>query len=153
VRAAAAGAIRRDGLVVGTGNSFVLEPVSVEAQSGQCRLVGLELSSHCSPGIATRTTSVATATERSIKSELATRPPSGPEFVKPIVRKFLGFSFTSGKESRRCIAPPRSSIKARVRELTQRTRGQRQTVPIAPRRNLARLNAAPLANPPNSLKR
>ncbi len=46
--------------------------------------------------------------------------------AKPSVRKFLGFSFTSGNEPRRRIAPqaivPR--FKARVRELTRRTCGR-----------------------------
>jgi RNA-directed DNA polymerase len=45
--------------------------------------------------------------------------------AKPSVRKFLGFSFTRGKEPRRRIAPPAlARFKARVRELTRRTRGQ-----------------------------
>ncbi len=45
--------------------------------------------------------------------------------AKPSVRKFLGFSFTGGKEPRRRIAPQAlTRFKARVRELTRRTRGQ-----------------------------
>jgi RNA-directed DNA polymerase len=45
--------------------------------------------------------------------------------AKPSVRKFLGFSFTSGKEPRRRIAPQAlARFKARVRGLTRRTRGQ-----------------------------
>jgi RNA-directed DNA polymerase len=45
--------------------------------------------------------------------------------AKPSVRKFLGFSFTGGKEPRRRIAPQAiARFKARVRELTRRTRGQ-----------------------------
>ncbi len=45
--------------------------------------------------------------------------------AKPSVRKFLGFSFTGGKETRRRIAPPAiARFKARVRELTRRTGGQ-----------------------------
>jgi RNA-directed DNA polymerase len=45
--------------------------------------------------------------------------------AKPSVRKFLGFSFTSGREPRRRIAPQAlDRFKARVRELTRRTRGQ-----------------------------
>src|SRR6516164_1043200 len=45
--------------------------------------------------------------------------------AKPSVRKFLGFSFTSGKEPRRRIAPQAlDRFKARVRGLTRRTRGQ-----------------------------
>jgi RNA-directed DNA polymerase len=42
----------------------------------------------------------------------------------PSRRKFLGFSFTSGTEPRRCIAPQAlARFKSRVRELTRRTRG------------------------------
>ena len=45
--------------------------------------------------------------------------------AKPSVRKFLGFSFTRGREPRRRIAPQALvRFKARVRELTRRTRGQ-----------------------------
>jgi RNA-directed DNA polymerase len=45
--------------------------------------------------------------------------------AKPSVRKFLGFSFTSGREPKRRIAPPTlARFKARVRELTRRTRGR-----------------------------
>ena len=45
--------------------------------------------------------------------------------AKPSVRKFLGFSFTGGKEPRRRIAPQAlARCKAKVRELTRRTRGQ-----------------------------
>jgi RNA-directed DNA polymerase len=45
--------------------------------------------------------------------------------AKPSVRKFLGFSFTSGREPRRRIAPQAlDRFKARVRELTRRTRGK-----------------------------
>jgi RNA-directed DNA polymerase len=45
--------------------------------------------------------------------------------AKPSVRKFLGFSFTSAREPRRRIAPQAlARFKARVRELTRRTRGQ-----------------------------
>jgi RNA-directed DNA polymerase len=45
--------------------------------------------------------------------------------AKPSVRKFLGFSFTSGREPRRRIAPQAlTRFKAKVRELTRRTRGQ-----------------------------
>jgi RNA-directed DNA polymerase len=44
--------------------------------------------------------------------------------AKPSVRKFLGFSFTGGKEPRRRIAPQAiARFKAKVRELTRRTRG------------------------------
>ena len=44
--------------------------------------------------------------------------------AKPSVRKFLGFSFTSGSGPKRRIAPQAlDRFKARVRELTRRTRG------------------------------
>jgi RNA-directed DNA polymerase len=44
--------------------------------------------------------------------------------AKPSVRKFLGFSFTSGREPRRRIAPQAiARFKSRVQELTRRTRG------------------------------
>jgi RNA-directed DNA polymerase len=44
--------------------------------------------------------------------------------AKPSVRKFLGFSYTSGREPRRRIAPQAlHRFKAKVRELTRRTRG------------------------------
>ena len=45
--------------------------------------------------------------------------------AKPSVRKFLGFSFTGGQEPRRRIAPQAlARFKAKVRELTRRTRGR-----------------------------
>jgi RNA-directed DNA polymerase len=45
--------------------------------------------------------------------------------AKPSIRKFLGFSFMSGWEPRRRVAPQAlSRFKARVRELTRRTRGR-----------------------------
>jgi len=45
--------------------------------------------------------------------------------AKPRVRKFLGFSFTGGKEPRRRIAPQViARFKAKVRGLTRRTGGQ-----------------------------
>ena len=45
--------------------------------------------------------------------------------ARPSVRKFLGFSFTGGKEPRRRIAPQAiARFKARARELTRRTRGR-----------------------------
>jgi RNA-directed DNA polymerase len=45
--------------------------------------------------------------------------------AKPSVRKFLGFSFTGGNEPRRRIAPQAlARFKAKVRELTRRTRGR-----------------------------
>jgi RNA-directed DNA polymerase len=44
--------------------------------------------------------------------------------AKPSVRKFLGFSFTGGAGPRRRVAPQAiARFKARVRELTRRTRG------------------------------
>jgi RNA-directed DNA polymerase len=49
--------------------------------------------------------------------------------AKPSVRKFLGFSFTGGKEApRRRIAPQAvARFKTKVRELTRRTRGRSLT--------------------------
>jgi RNA-directed DNA polymerase len=48
--------------------------------------------------------------------------------AKPSVRKFLGFSFTSGREPRRRIAPQAlARFKAKAMELTRRTRGQSLT--------------------------
>jgi RNA-directed DNA polymerase len=45
--------------------------------------------------------------------------------ARPSKRKFLGFSFTSGKEPRRRIAPQSLvRFRSRVRELTRRTRGK-----------------------------
>ena len=45
--------------------------------------------------------------------------------AKPSVRKFLGFSFTGGREPRRRIAPQAiARFKMKVRELTRRTAGQ-----------------------------
>jgi RNA-directed DNA polymerase len=45
--------------------------------------------------------------------------------AKPSVRKFLGFSFTSETEPRRRIAPQAlARCKAKIRELTRRTRGR-----------------------------
>jgi RNA-directed DNA polymerase len=45
--------------------------------------------------------------------------------AKPGVRKFLGFSYTSGREPRRRVAPQAlARFKAKVRELTRRTRGR-----------------------------
>ncbi len=45
--------------------------------------------------------------------------------AKPRVRKFLGFSFTGGKQPRRRIAPQAiDRFKARVRELTRRSGGK-----------------------------
>ena len=51
--------------------------------------------------------------------------------AKPSARKFLGFSFTGGAKPRRRIAPQAlARFKAKVRELTRRTRG-RSLVQIA----------------------
>src|SRR5579864_2871764 len=45
--------------------------------------------------------------------------------AKPSVRKFLGFSFTGGRQPRRRIAPQAiDRLKAKVRDLTRRTGGQ-----------------------------
>jgi RNA-directed DNA polymerase len=45
--------------------------------------------------------------------------------AKPSARKFLGFSFTGGRKPRRRIAPQAiDRLKAKVRELTRRTRGE-----------------------------
>src|SRR5207302_10105940 len=45
--------------------------------------------------------------------------------AKPSVRKYLGFSYTGGREPRRRIAPQAiARFKARVRELTRRMRGR-----------------------------
>ena len=45
--------------------------------------------------------------------------------ARPAKRKFLGFSFTKGKQPRRRIAPQsRARFRSRVRELTRRTRGR-----------------------------
>jgi RNA-directed DNA polymerase len=45
--------------------------------------------------------------------------------ARPSVRKFLGFSFTGGKQPRRRIAPQAiGRFKARIRELTRRTGGR-----------------------------
>ncbi len=44
---------------------------------------------------------------------------------RPSKRKFLGFSFTNGKQPRRCIAPQSlARFRSRVRELTRRNRGR-----------------------------
>jgi RNA-directed DNA polymerase len=46
----------------------------------------------------------------------------------PQVRKFLGFSFTSGTNTKRRLAPQTvARFKARVQELTRRTRGRSLT--------------------------
>jgi RNA-directed DNA polymerase len=65
--------------------------------------------------LATRTTCSCGRTVNKAKSAVA----------KPSVRKFLGFSFTFGSEPRRRIAPQSLiRFKAKVRELTRRTRGR-----------------------------
>ncbi len=43
---------------------------------------------------------------------------------RPVARKFLGFSFTSGKEPRRIAPQTLDRLKKRVRELTRRTCGR-----------------------------
>jgi RNA-directed DNA polymerase len=44
---------------------------------------------------------------------------------RPSKRKFLGFSFTNGKQPRRCIAPQSlARFRSRARELTRRNRGR-----------------------------
>jgi RNA-directed DNA polymerase len=46
--------------------------------------------------------------------------------ARPATRKFLGFSFTSGREPKRRIAPKAlDRLKDRIREITQRNRGTR----------------------------
>src|SRR5262245_33264147 len=66
----------------------------------------------------------------SIEQFLAKRPKlkvnkAKSAVAKPSVRKFLGFSFTGGREPRRRLAPQAlARFKARVRELTRRTRGR-----------------------------
>jgi len=51
--------------------------------------------------------------------------------ARPWDRKFLGFSFTNGREPKRRIAPKaRQRFKDRVRELTRRTRGVRLPVMV-----------------------
>ncbi len=61
--------------------------------------------------------------------------------AKPSVRKFLGFSYTGGREPRRRIAPQAiARFKSRVRELTRRTRG-RSLVQIVKELSRRRLRA------------
>src|SRR5206468_7591520 len=43
---------------------------------------------------------------------------------RPVARKFLGFSFTSGKEPRRIAPQTLDRLKKRIRELTRRTCGR-----------------------------
>jgi RNA-directed DNA polymerase len=64
--------------------------------------------------------------------------------ARPEHRKFLGFSFTTGKQPRRRIAPQAlARFKSRVRELTRRTRGREPRAdrrrPVALSHRLARL--------------
>jgi RNA-directed DNA polymerase len=68
---------------------------------------------------------VMASVERFLESRLRLRINRVKSAVaRPVQRKFLGFSFTGGKESRRRIAPQAiARFKARVRELTRRTRG------------------------------
>jgi RNA-directed DNA polymerase len=63
--------------------------------------------------------------ERFLESRLKLRINRAKSAVAaPVQRKFLGFSFTGGKQPRRRIAPQAiARFKAKVRELTRRTRG------------------------------
>ena len=69
---------------------------------------------------------VMTGIERFLEKRLKLKVNKAKSAVaKPSVRKFLGFSFTSGKEPRRRIAPQAiARFKAKVRELTWRTCGK-----------------------------
>ncbi len=69
---------------------------------------------------------VMTSIERFLTKRLKLRVNKAKSAVaKPSVRKFLGFSFTDGKQPRRMIAPQAiGRFKARVRELTRRTCGK-----------------------------
>ena len=69
---------------------------------------------------------VMTGIERFLEKRLKLKVNKAKSAVaKPSVRKFLGFSFTSGKEPRRRIAPQAiARFKAKVRELTRRTCGK-----------------------------
>jgi RNA-directed DNA polymerase len=63
--------------------------------------------------------------ERFLEKRLKLKVNTAKSAAEPSVRKFLGFSFTGGREPRRRIAPQAlARFKARVRELTRRTRGQ-----------------------------
>jgi RNA-directed DNA polymerase len=68
---------------------------------------------------------VMTSVERFLKSRLKLKVNGEKSAVAvPAQRKFLGFSFTYGPEPRRRIAPQAMArFKARVRELTRRTKG------------------------------
>src|SRR5260370_32689194 len=69
---------------------------------------------------------VMTGIERFLEKRLRLKVNKAKSAIaKPSVRKFLGFSFTSGSSPRRRIAPQAiARFKARVRELTRRTGGQ-----------------------------
>jgi RNA-directed DNA polymerase len=69
---------------------------------------------------------VMTGIERFLEKRLKLKVNKAKSAVaKPSVRKFLGFSFTGGKEPRRRIAPQAiARFKAKVRELTRRTCGK-----------------------------
>ena len=69
---------------------------------------------------------VMAGTERFLERRLKLKVNKAKSAVaKPSVRKFLGFSFMGGKEPRRRIAPQAlTRFKAKVRELTRRTRGR-----------------------------
>ena len=68
---------------------------------------------------------VMTSLERFLTRHLKLRLNTAKSAVaRPSARKFLGLSFTSGKEPKRRIAPQALlRFKSRVRELTRRTRG------------------------------
>ncbi len=68
---------------------------------------------------------VMVSVERFLKSRLKLRVNGEKSAVAfPAQRKFLGFSYTRGQEPRRRIAPQAiARFKARVRELTRRTKG------------------------------
>jgi RNA-directed DNA polymerase len=68
---------------------------------------------------------VMTSVERFLKSRLKLKVNGEKSAVAlPAQRKFLGFSFTYGSQPRRRIAPQAiARFKARVRELTRRTKG------------------------------
>jgi len=56
---------------------------------------------------------------------LQTEPLPKSAVAKPQERKFLGFSFTGGKELKRKIAPKAiDRFKERVREITHKARGR-----------------------------
>jgi RNA-directed DNA polymerase len=70
---------------------------------------------------------VMTSVERFLTRRLGLKVNTAKSAVaRPSRRKFLGFSFMSGKQPRRRIAPQSlARFRSRVRELTRRTRGKR----------------------------